>query len=65
MYCDDPKKLKSSFEEMLAHQGPVLFDCVVEKMENVFPMIPAGAAHNEILLGNQAKQYVQKDQNAV
>jgi hypothetical protein len=28
-------------------------------------MIPAGAAHNEILLGSQAKQYVQKDLNAV
>lgn len=65
MYCDNPKELKSAFEEMLAHNGPVLFDCVVEKMENVFPMIPAGSAHNEILLGSQAKQYVQKDQNAV
>jgi acetolactate synthase-1/2/3 large subunit len=50
---------------MINHKGPVLFNCVVEKSENVFPMIPAGAAHNEILLGSQAKQYVQKDINAV
>jgi acetolactate synthase-1/2/3 large subunit len=63
--CDNPLELEDKFKEMLAHQGPVLFDCVVEKSENVFPMIPAGAAHNEILLGSQAKSYIQKDQNAV
>lgn len=65
MRCDNPLELEDKFKEMLAHKGPVLFDCVVEKSENVFPMIPAGAAHNEILLGSQAKSYVQKDQNAV
>ena len=63
--CSKPSELKAAFKEMLDHQGPVLFDCIVEKSENVFPMIPAGAAHNEILLGKQASQYVQKDQNAV
>jgi acetolactate synthase-1/2/3 large subunit len=63
--CENPSELEAKFKEMLAHKGPVLFDCVVEKSENVFPMIPAGAAHNEILLGSQAKSYVQKDQNAV
>ena len=36
---------------MLDHPGPVLFDCVVEKHENCFPMIPSGKAHNEMLLG--------------
>jgi len=65
MRCENPAELEDKFKEMLAHNGPVLFDCVVEKSENVFPMIPAGAAHNEILLGSQAKSYVQKDQNAV
>ncbi|MCE3255145.1 MAG: acetolactate synthase 3 large subunit [Rickettsiaceae bacterium] len=63
--CEDPSQLEEKFQEMLNHKGPVLFDCVVEKSENVFPMIPAGSAHNEILLGSQSKQYVQKDQNAV
>ncbi len=65
MRCDDPKKLDAAIIEMLEHPGAVLFDCVVEKSENVFPMIPAGAAHNEILLGKQASLYVQKDINAV
>ena len=63
--CENPEELDDKLKEMLDHKGPVLFDCVVEKSENVFPMIPAGAAHNEILLGSQAKQYVQKDLNAV
>jgi acetolactate synthase-1/2/3 large subunit len=63
--CSDPKELDAKIDEMLAHEGPVLFDCVIEKNENVFPMIPAGAAHNEILLGKQAKEYIQKDINAV
>jgi acetolactate synthase-1/2/3 large subunit len=65
MHCENPKDLESKFKEMLDHKGPVLFECIIEKSENVFPMIPAGAAHNEILLGSQAKQYVQKDINAV
>ncbi len=65
MECSNPAQLDQKFIEMIDHQGPVLFNCVIEKSENVFPMIPAGAAHNEILLGSQAKQYVQKDINAV
>jgi acetolactate synthase-1/2/3 large subunit len=65
MECSDPANLDQKFMEMLNHKGPVLFNCVIEKSENVFPMIPAGAAHNEILLGSQAKLYVQKDLNAV
>ena len=65
MRCENPLELEDKFKEMLAHKGAVLFDCVIEKSENVFPMIPAGAAHNEILLGSEAKKYVQKDQNAV
>jgi acetolactate synthase-1/2/3 large subunit len=63
--CENPLELELKFKEMLEHKGPVLFDCLVEKSENVFPMIPAGAAHNEILLGSQAKSYIQKDKNAV
>jgi acetolactate synthase-1/2/3 large subunit len=63
--CENPQEIDFKILEMINHKGPVLFDCVIEKSENVFPMIPAGAAHNEILLGSQAKLYVQKDINAV
>lgn len=65
MRCQDPNEIAAQIDEMVAHPGPVLFDCVVDKAENVFPMIPAGAAHNEILLGKQASEYKQKDINAV
>jgi acetolactate synthase-1/2/3 large subunit len=63
--CDKPENLDQQILRMINHQGPVLFNCVVDKAENVFPMIPAGSAHNEILLGSQAKSYVTKDINAV
>ena len=49
--CSDPKHLDDSIEEMVNHPGPVIFNCVVEKHENCFPMIPSGKAHNEMILG--------------
>jgi len=48
--CDDPKKLDAAIAEMLDYDGPVLFDCLVEKHENCLPMIPSGKAHNEMIL---------------
>ena len=49
--CTDPADLDDAIMEMIEHPGPVVFDCVVEKHENCFPMIPSGKAHNEMLLG--------------
>jgi acetolactate synthase-1/2/3 large subunit len=37
--------------EMLAVDRPVIADICVDEKENVFPMIPSGAPHNEMLLG--------------
>jgi acetolactate synthase I/II/III large subunit len=34
----------------------VIADICVDKFENVFPMIPSGAAHNEMLLGPADEQ---------
>lgn len=48
--CDNPAKVDATIKEMLAIDGPVLVDMVVDQNENVYPMIPAGAAHNELLL---------------
>lgn len=48
--CDDPAKLDAAIAEMLAHDGPVMFDCRVSKTANCFPMIPSGAAHTEMIL---------------
>ena len=52
--CQDPDDLDDAIMEMLNHDGPVLFDCLVEKHENCFPMIPSGKPHNEMLLGENA-----------
>ncbi len=48
--CTDPTKVDETIHEMLATDGPVLVDMHVDQNENVYPMIPAGAAHNELLL---------------
>ena len=63
--CSKPPELENKINEMITHDGPVLFNCIVERSENVFPMIPAGSSHNEILLGKQAKDYKTKNINAV
>ncbi len=48
----DPAKLDAAIAEMLAYDGPVMFDCRVTKNANCFPMIPSGAAHTEMILNS-------------
>ncbi len=43
-------ELDGVIEAMLRSDRPVIADIVVERTENVYPMIPGGAAHNEIKL---------------
>jgi acetolactate synthase-1/2/3 large subunit len=45
-----PAELDAAILEMIDHPGPVIFDCVVDKLENCYPMIPSGAAHDEMIL---------------
>ena len=54
--CDNPDDLDEAIKEMLAYDGPVIFDCLVEKHENCFPMIPSGKAHNDMLLGDASTE---------
>lgn len=49
--AETPDELDDKIIQMIESKKPVLFDCVVTQEENVFPMIPSGAAHNEMLLG--------------
>jgi len=51
MRCKKPGELDDSINEMMAHKGPVICDVWVDRDENVYPMIPAGAAHHELVLG--------------
>jgi acetolactate synthase-1/2/3 large subunit len=48
--CSDPKDLDRAIQEMIDYDGPVIFDCIVDKMENCLPMIPSGKAHNDMIL---------------
>ncbi|UWX56203.1 biosynthetic-type acetolactate synthase large subunit [Maribacter litopenaei] len=44
------KELKSTIQEMMASKNPYFLEVKVEKEDNVFPMIPSGAAVSEIRL---------------
>jgi acetolactate synthase-1/2/3 large subunit len=48
--ADKPAELDDKIQEMISVNRPVLFDCRVDPTENCYPMIPSGAAHNEMLL---------------
>jgi acetolactate synthase-1/2/3 large subunit len=56
--CSDPDDLDDAIMEMLTYDGPVIFDCLVEKHENCFPMIPSGKAHNDMMLAGVDTQGV-------
>jgi len=49
-----PGDLDGAIMEMIKVKKPVLFDCRVAALENCFPMIPSGKAHNEMLLPAEA-----------
>jgi acetolactate synthase-1/2/3 large subunit len=46
----NPADVPAAVAEMLAHTGPYLLHCMVEKEENVFPMVPSGKGVSEIIL---------------
>ena len=56
MIADDPNELDDVIRRMIETEGPVIVDVRVEPEENCFPMIPSGAAHNEMLMGPNAAQ---------
>ena len=45
-----PEDLEKVIGDMIDYDGPVIADICVDEKENVFPMIPSGAAHNEMKL---------------
>ena len=49
---DNINNLEATIDEMININGPVIADIRVEKEENCFPMIPSGAAHNEMILSS-------------
>ena len=51
MRAKTPSELDEKIKEMINIDKPVIFDCVVDKIENCYPMIPSGKPHNQMLLG--------------
>jgi acetolactate synthase-1/2/3 large subunit len=50
MKVENRDLLNETLDTFLSHQGPIFLEVVVEKEENVFPMIPTGASVSDIRL---------------
>ncbi len=49
--AEKPGDMDGLIKEMITTDKAVIADIRVDKAENCFPMIPSGAAHNEMLMG--------------
>ncbi|MBL4739120.1 MAG: acetolactate synthase 3 large subunit [Pelagibacteraceae bacterium] len=54
--ANKPEELDEKIKHMITVNKPVIFDCVVDKKENCYPMIPSGKAHNQMLLGSKDEE---------
>ena len=63
--ANKPDELDEKITEMLSLDKPVIFDCVVDKIENCYPMIPSGKAHNQMLLGKKDEEDEISDEGKV
>jgi acetolactate synthase-1/2/3 large subunit len=54
--AETPAELDEKIIQMISVNQPVIFDCRVDKTENCFPMIPSGAAHDEMILADAQDQ---------
>ena len=54
--ANKPEELEEKIKQMLSVNKPVIFDCVVDKTENCYPMIPSGKPHNQMLLGSKDEE---------
>ena len=48
---ESPRELRGALEDAVREPGPYLLNVKVTPFENVFPMVPAGGAINEMVLG--------------
>ncbi len=53
MVVSDPAELREALQQTLAEPGPVLLDVRVAREENVYPMVPAGGALQDIILDDK------------
>jgi len=55
MRAEKPSEVDDLIKEMIKIDRAVIADVRVDQTENCFPMIPAGRAHNEMILGPEDK----------
>ena len=60
-----PDELDQKIKEMIKVDRPVIFDCVVDKEENCFPMILSGKPHNQMLLGKQEEEEISDERKTL
>lgn len=53
--CERAADVDQVLQQMINTPGPVVVDMIVDPKENVYPMIPAGAPHNEMEFGPEDK----------
>ncbi|MCR9179694.1 MAG: biosynthetic-type acetolactate synthase large subunit [Erythrobacteraceae bacterium] len=58
----DESELDEGIAAMLAHDGPVMVDCLVAQDANCLPMIPSGAAHTDMILYGDAVEGTMDDE---
>jgi acetolactate synthase-1/2/3 large subunit len=50
--CSKQTDLPRAIGQLLEHDGPAVLECLVEKHEHVYPMVPAGKTVADMVLGN-------------
>ncbi|HEC00397.1 MAG TPA: biosynthetic-type acetolactate synthase large subunit, partial [Sphingomonadales bacterium] len=53
---EKPDEVDGAIREMMETDGLVIVDCRVAKLANCFPMVPSGAAHNEMILPEEDEE---------
>ena len=54
--AEKPEELDEKIRAMISVRKPVLFDVRVDPHENCYPMIPSGAAHDEMILSDSDEE---------
>ena len=60
-----PEEVDGVIAAMIETPGPVIADIHIDKEENVYPMIPAGAAHYEMTLGPEHGELEERSEDGM
>jgi acetolactate synthase-1/2/3 large subunit len=56
-----PSEVEPVLKEAMAVKRPVVMDFVVDREENVYPMVPAGGANHEMIYGDEDRKAKDKE----